>query len=90
MKFRQKWVHRPFFSRVIEDNILQKKIALTDDYTQAGERYRSLSKMDQDHLVDNITDPLGKAAKPIQQSMVDHFTKADSEFGKRVAKGLTA
>ena len=72
----------------IEDNIVQKKIALTDDYTQAGERYRSLSKMDQDHLVDNITAPLSKAAKPIQQSMVDHFTKADPEFGKRVAKGL--
>jgi len=72
----------------IEDNIVQKKIALTDDYTQAGERYRSLSKMDQDHLVDNITDSLSKAAKPIQQSMVDHFTKADSELGKRVAMGL--
>jgi catalase len=38
--------------------------------------------------VDNIVDSLGKAKKPIQHSMVDHFTKADVEFGKRVAKGL--
>jgi catalase len=41
-------------------------------------------------LVDNITAPLSTATKPIQQSMVDHFTKADPEFGKRVAKGLVA
>jgi catalase len=67
---------------------VRKKISLTEDYTQAGERYRSLSKMDQDHLVDNIVDSLGKADKPIQQRMVDHFTKADPEFGKRVAMGL--
>ena len=72
----------------IEGNVIRKKITLTDDYTQAGERYRSLSKRDQDHLVDNIVDSLGNAKKPIQQSMVDHFTKADLEFGKRVAKGL--
>ena len=44
----------------------------------------------QTNLVDNITAPLSKAAKPIQQSRVDHFTKADPEFSKRVAKGLTA
>ena len=72
----------------VEDNIVRQKITLTDDYTQAGERYRSLGKMDQDHLVDNIVDSLGQADKPIQQRMVDHFAQADSELGKRVAMGL--
>jgi len=61
---------------------------LTDDYTQAGEHYRSLSKVDQEHLIDNIVDSLGKANKPIQQRMLDHFNKVDPEFGKRVAEGL--
>jgi catalase len=69
-------------------DIVRQKITLANDYTQAGERYRLFSKMEQDHLVDNITDSLGKANKPIQQRMVDHFTKADPELGKRVAMGL--
>ena len=68
--------------------MVRQKISLTNDFEQAGERYRSLSKVDQDHLVDNIADSLGKADKPIQQRMVENLTEADPEFGKRVAKGL--
>jgi len=69
-------------------NIGRQKIGLTNDFKQAGERYRSLSKVDQDHLVDNIVDSLRKADKSIQQRMVENLAKADSELGKRVAKGL--
>jgi catalase len=72
----------------VEGNIVRQKISLTNDFKQAGERYRSLSKMDQDHLVDNIVDSLGKADKPIQQRMVENLTKAEPELGKRVGKGL--
>jgi catalase len=72
----------------LEGNVVRQKISLTDDFTQAGQHYRSLSKKDRDHLVDNIVDSLGKSNKQIQKRAVDNFTKADSEFGKRVAKGL--
>jgi catalase len=72
----------------LEGNIVRQKISLTNDFEQAGERYRSLSKVDQDHLVDNIVDSLGKADKPIQQRMVENLTKADPQLGKRVGKGL--
>jgi catalase len=72
----------------LEGNIVRQKISLTNDFEQAGERYRSLSKVDQDHLIDNIVDSLGKADKLIQQRMVENLSKADSELGKRVAKGL--
>lgn len=72
----------------VEGDIVQRKISLTDDYTQAGERYRTLDKMEQDHLIDNIADSLSKASKPIQETMVEHFTKADCEFGGRVALAL--
>ena len=47
-----------------------------------------MGTIDQEHLVDNIVDSLGKADKPIQERMVGYFTKADSELGMRVAKGL--
>ena len=72
----------------LEGGIARQKISLTNDFEQAGERYRSLGKMDQDHLVDNIVDSLAKADKPIQQHMVKNLAKANPELGKRVAKGL--
>jgi catalase len=72
----------------LEGNIVRHKISLTNDFKQAGERYRSINKIDQDHLVDNIVDSLRKADKPVQQRMVENLTKADPELGKRVEKGL--
>jgi len=72
----------------VEGDVVRRKISLTNDFEQAGELYRSFSKIEQEHLVDNIVDSLGKADKPIQQRMVDNLTKADAELGKRVAIGL--
>ncbi len=74
----------------LDGDIQRKKISLTNDFKQAGERYRSLSKMDRDHLVDNVVDPLSHADKPIQKRMIENLTKADTELGKRVEKGLKA
>jgi catalase len=68
--------------------VTRQKIPLTDDFTQAGERYRSLSKKDQDHLVDNIVDSLGHANKTIQKRMAGNLAKTDAELGKRVMAGL--
>ncbi len=72
----------------ITGKAMRKKISLTNDFQQAGERYHSLSKIDQDHLIDNIVDSLGKTDKPIQLRMISNLEKADSELGKRVKKGL--
>jgi catalase len=72
----------------LDGDIQRKKISLTNDFKQAGERYRSLDKTERDHLVDNIIDPLSHANKPIQKRMIENLTKADPELGKRVAKGL--
>ena len=58
--------------------------------SRPGERYRSLGKVDQDHLVDNIVDSLRKADKPIQLRMVENLSKSDQELGRRVAEGLGA
>jgi catalase len=44
--------------------------------------------MDQDHLVDNIIDSLGKADISIQKRMIGNLTKADEELGRRVAEKL--
>ena len=42
----------------LEGSMVRQKISLTNDFTQAGERYRSLNHVEQDHLVDNIVDSL--------------------------------
>jgi catalase len=72
----------------VQGEVDRRKISLTNDFEQAGVKYRSMSKIERDHLVDNIVDSLGKANKSIQKRMVGNFTKADSDLGKRVAKGL--
>lgn len=65
----------------VEGDMDRRKISFIDDFAQAGERYRGLSMMHQDHLVDNIVDLLGKADLPIQKRMVENLTKADAELG---------
>jgi len=71
-----------------EGTIQRKSIEKTNDYEQAGERYRTLSKTERDHLISNIVDALSYATKDIQYRMLNHFLKADQDFGRRVAKGL--
>ncbi|MCX6668564.1 MAG: catalase [Methanothrix sp.] len=78
----------PAESYHLEGDVMRQKISLTNDFEQAGQRYRSLSKIDQDHLVDNIVDSLGKADRLIQKRMVENLGKADIELGRRVAEGL--
>lgn len=78
----------PISKHHYEGDLTRKRIGLTNDFEQAGQRYRSLSKVDQDHLIDNISDSLSKADKPIQKRMIENLTRADPEMGKRVAKAL--
>jgi catalase len=60
-----------------------------DDFVQAGDLYRKvMTDMDRDHLVGNIVEHLGGAAKRIQVRQTALFFKADPEYGKKVAAGL--
>jgi catalase len=72
----------------IEGEVTRQKINLTNDFAQAGQRYRSLSKTDQEHLVDNLTADLMHIDRPIQQRIVGNLTNADVDLGKSVANGL--
>ena len=72
----------------IEGDAVKKKISKTNDYQQAGEKYRSLSRMDQEHLVANLVADLTPIDKQITQRVIANLTKADPELGKSVAKGL--
>ncbi|WP_059173664.1 catalase KatA [Bacillus sp. FJAT-27445] len=60
-----------------------------DHYTQAGDLYRLMSEEERARLVANIVG----AMKPVERDdiklrQIQHFLKADKEYGTRVAEGL--
>ena len=72
----------------ISGEIARKKISKTNDFEQAGVLYRSMSKIDQDNLIDNIVVELKDVDRHIQEKMVSYFMEADKEYGERVSKGI--
>jgi catalase len=75
---------RPF----VEGHVGRQKIGRTNDYAQAGERYRSFSDEERDELITNLVDALLQCDAVIRAKMVEHFTSADPDYGRRVAEGL--
>jgi catalase len=72
----------------ISGRLTRATLAREDNYTQAGERYRTMPDWEREDLVLNLVDLLGGCERHIQERMVEHFTRCDSEFGRRVAEGL--
>jgi catalase len=72
----------------VEGEVAKRKISKTNDFQQAGEKYRSLSKIDKEHLVDNLVADLTPIDRQIQLREIANLTKADPELGKLVTKGL--
>jgi catalase len=62
-----------------------------DDFAQAGDLYRLMPRDAQQRLVDNISGSLTHVSREdIIARSVEHFRKADAEFGRRVAGGVAA
>lgn len=59
-----------------------------NNYGQAGETYRSFEDWERDELIKNLSDALAICDKRIQDAMIEHFTKADEDYGKRVKEGI--
>ncbi|MBS7564366.1 catalase [Mucilaginibacter sp. Bleaf8] len=70
--------------------LVRRKIDRTNDYKQAGERYRLFEDWERDDLIKNLVNTLAPTNKLIQDRMVEHFTKCDPDYGRRVAEGLNA
>ena len=67
---------------------MRKEISRTNNYGQAGDRWRTFSKAEQDELISNLVGQLSTCNQDIKERMVWHFSQADAEYGKRVADGL--
>ena len=78
----------PAYEPMISGPLTRSTIARTNDYAQAGERYRTMPDWEREDLVLNLTTLLGQCERQIQERLVEHFGRCDGEFGRRVAEGL--
>lgn len=66
----------------------EQKRGVDDDYVQPGNLYRLMPPEEQKRLVAAIAGSLKKTPKNIQKKMVEHFRRADKNYGEGVSKGL--
>jgi catalase len=76
--------HTPY----VAGNLVRQKIERTNDFKQAGERYRSFEDWERDDLINNLVGALKPAHKVVQDKMIELFTKCDEDYGRRVAEGI--
>ena len=73
---------------LVAGRLTRATIARTNDYQQAGERYRTMPAAEREDLVLNFGVLLARCDRAIQDKMVWHFTQCDAELGGRVADAL--
>lgn len=76
--------HQPAYN----DKLMSAPIDRPNNYGQAGDTYRSFEDWERDELISNLSDALAVCDKKIQDAMVEHFTKADKDYGQRVKEGI--
>ena len=59
----------------------------TDDYRQAGDRYRSFEDWEREDLIKNLVADMKECPEPIALRMIWHWWHCDEDYGRRVAKG---
>lgn len=60
----------------------------SDYHSQAGDLYRLMSQQQKDLLIRNIVGAMKTVPEFIQRRQIEHFLKADREYGVGVMKGL--
>ncbi|HZH89690.1 MAG TPA: catalase [Pyrinomonadaceae bacterium] len=78
--------HTPY----VEGAVTRRKIGRTNDFKQAGERYRTMEEWERDELVGNLSAALKQCNPDIQERMIELLTKCDEDYGRRVAEGIAA
>ncbi|MBQ0866901.1 catalase [Streptomyces smyrnaeus] len=72
----------------IRGRVTRKRIPRTNDYLQAGQRYRLMEDWERDDLVKNFVTLISEADRTVQERMVWHFLLVENELGLRVGEGL--
>jgi catalase len=78
--------HTPSYSA----RLVRQTIDRTNNFGQAGDRYRQHEDWERDDLVNNMIGALADAEKVIQDKMIELCTNCDADWGKRLADGIKA
>jgi catalase len=76
--------HQPSYNAAL----MSAPIDRPNNYGQAGHTYRSFEDWERDELIKNLSEALAACNKKIQDAMIDHFTQADEDYGRRVKEGI--
>ncbi|WP_018924511.1 catalase [Salsuginibacillus kocurii] len=76
--------HTPY----AEGEIKREAIERQNNFKQAGETYRRFTEFEQNELIANLVDNLKSCRQDIQNQMIENFTAADPDYGRRVEEGL--
>jgi catalase len=67
----------------------QTAIAKTDDFSQAGDEWRSFSKKDQADLIKDLASDLNQVRDhSVKLREVSYFYKADRDYGTQLAQAI--
>jgi len=73
---------------MVSGKVTRQEISRTNNYGQAGERYRTFAPWERDELISNLVGALAQCNQDIKERMVWHLAQCDAEYGRRVADGL--
>lgn len=73
---------------VVEGTTMRRSIEKTNNFSQAGEKYRELSPEEQERLVQNLVNDLKQVRPEVQMRALCNFFRADAEYGAKIAAGL--
>ena len=72
----------------VSGRLVRSDIPKEDNFSQAGERYRSLSEVQKDHLIDNIASELYQVPAGTRDTVMDYFRRASEAMAQRIEKRM--
>ncbi|PLR95037.1 catalase [Bacillus sp. T33-2] len=77
-------IHEPFH----RGRLVREGLDKPNNFGQAGDTYRAFEEWEKTELISNLVDALKVCTLEIQNTMIQHFTDADPDYGRHVAEGL--
>ncbi|GFN32923.1 catalase [Paenibacillus xylaniclasticus] len=74
----------------VQGHIARSSIPKQNNFIQAGQYYRALVPMQQEHLIDNLAAELASISRETQSIVLGYLSKASAELGEHVARKLHA
>jgi catalase len=89
---QQNWTPRSLETsgegRYVEGRLVRSEIPNPDNFTQAGQYYKSLPPTQQEHLVENLAADLSGISSEIQRIVLTYLFQASQELANRVSQRI--